>query len=72
MLERVAVFAFSLLMIVGSLAVAVWLVVTGQAAYVDGLFLLLVCLVFAAAFTACAVLLIKAGMQPAAAQKTHT
>ena len=67
MLERVGVFLFSLLMVVGSLGVAVWLIATGQAGSVDGLFLLLVCLVFALAFAICAFLLIKTAMQRAAA-----
>ena len=67
MLERVGVFLFSLLMVVGSLGVAVWLIATGQAVGVDGLFLILVCLVFALIFAICVFLLIKSGMEPAKA-----
>ena len=51
MLERGLLFLFSLGVIIASLAAAVWLVTTGQAAYVDGLFLLLTCLVAALAFS---------------------
>jgi len=50
MSDRGALFLFSLIVIVACLVVAVWLVVNGQAAYVDGLFLLLSCLVIAFAF----------------------
>jgi hypothetical protein len=66
-LERVGVFVFSLLMVAGSLGLAVWLVTTGQAAYVDGLFLLLVCFVFAGVFGTCARLVVRAGIEGAAA-----
>jgi hypothetical protein len=48
--DRGLLFLFSLCVIAGSLAVAVWLAATGQAAYVDGLFLLISCLVLALAF----------------------
>lgn len=67
MLERVGVFVFSLLMVAGSLGLAAWLVASGQAAYVDGLFLLLVCLVVAGVFGACARLVVRAGIEGAAA-----
>jgi asparagine N-glycosylation enzyme membrane subunit Stt3 len=51
MLERLGVFLFSVFMVAGSLALAVWIVVSGQAAYVDGIFMLLVSLVLALTFT---------------------
>jgi hypothetical protein len=50
MSDRAALFLFSLFMIVASLAAAVWLLVTGQAGTVDGLFLLLTALLSAAVF----------------------
>lgn len=50
MSDRGALFLFSLIVIVACLAVAAWLIVSGQASYVDGLFLLLSCLVVAFAF----------------------
>jgi hypothetical protein len=48
--ERGVLFLFSLGVITACLVAAVWLVATGQAAYIDGLFLLLCCLVIALAF----------------------
>lgn len=50
MSDRGLLCIFSLCVIAASLAVAVWLAATGQAAYVDGLFLLISCLVLALAF----------------------
>jgi len=50
MSDRGLLVVFSLCVIVGCLSVAVWLAVTGQAAYIDGLFLMLSCLVLALAF----------------------
>ena len=50
MSDRGALFLFSLLMILASLGAAVWLLVTGQAGTVDGLFLFLTALLAAAAF----------------------
>lgn len=50
MSDRGVLFLFSLLMIVASLGAAGWLLVTGQAGTVDGLFLLLVALLTAAVF----------------------
>jgi hypothetical protein len=50
MTDRAALFLFSILMIVVSLGAAVWLLVTGQAGTVDGLFLLLTALLSAAVF----------------------
>jgi hypothetical protein len=50
MSDRAALFLFSLFMIVASLGTAVWLLVTGQAGTVDGLFLFLTALLSAAVF----------------------
>jgi predicted CDP-diglyceride synthetase/phosphatidate cytidylyltransferase len=50
MSDRAALFLFSILMIVVSLGAAGWLLVTGQAGTVDGLFLLLTALLSAAVF----------------------
>ena len=50
MSDRAALFLFSILMILVSLGAAVWLVATGQALTVDGLFLLLTALLSAAVF----------------------
>jgi hypothetical protein len=50
MSDRGILFLFSILMIVVALAAAAWLLVTGQAGSVDGLFLLLTCLLTAFAF----------------------
>jgi hypothetical protein len=50
MSDRAALFLFSIFMILVSLAAAVWLLVTGQAGTVDGLFLFLTALLSAAVF----------------------
>ena len=50
MSDRAGLFLFSVLMVIVSLAAAGWLLVSGQAGYVDGLFLLLTCLLTALAF----------------------
>lgn len=50
MSDRGLLVVFSLCVIVGCLLMAVWLAVAGQAAYIDGLFLMLSCLVLALAF----------------------
>lgn len=73
MLDRAGLFLISLFMVVVSLGVAVWLAATGQAAYLDGLFLLLCCLVVALAFGVYIGLLIRRALeelraQPAAAK----
>lgn len=51
MSDRGFLFLFSLGVIIASLAAAVWLIATGQAAYIDGLFLLICCLVLVLAFS---------------------
>ena len=50
MSDRGILFLFSTLMVVVALAAGAWLVISGQAASVDGLFLLLTCLLTAFAF----------------------
>ena len=44
MSDRFWLFIFSIVMIIGGLAASVWLILSGQALTVDGLFLLLVAL----------------------------
>jgi len=62
MSDRGALFLFSLGVILACLIVAVWLAATGQAAYIDGLFLLLACLVIALAFGLYVRYIIKSAM----------
>ena len=50
MSDRATLFLFSIFMIVVSLGAAAWLLVTGQAGTVDGLFLFLTALLSAAVF----------------------
>jgi membrane protein DedA with SNARE-associated domain len=50
MSDRGGLFIFSILTILASLGAAVWLVISGQAVTVDGLFLVLTALLTAAAF----------------------
>lgn len=50
MSDRGILFLVSVAVVVMSLAAAVWLVVSGQAAYLDGIFLVTICLLMAAAF----------------------
>ena len=50
MSDRGILFLFSLLVVIVSLGASGWLLANGQAGTVDGLFLLLTCLITAAAF----------------------
>jgi hypothetical protein len=59
-------FLFSILMIAAGLGAAVWLVATGQAGTVDGLFMVLTALITAAAFALYAVFLFRRAMQAVA------
>ena len=59
MWEVAALFLFCVIMVVGPLGVSVWLIATGQAAGVGGLFLLASCLVLALAFGWCLRSLVK-------------
>ncbi|MGO4881644.1 MAG: hypothetical protein ACLP59_12580 [Bryobacteraceae bacterium] len=58
---------FSLLVEIASLVAAGWLLATGQAGSVDGLFLLLTCLLVALAFGLYIVFMIRRAMEPAPA-----
>ena len=64
MSDRGLLFLFSCAVIVASLGAAVWLIATGQAATVDGLFLLLTCLTVAAAFALYLMYMIRRAMEP--------
>jgi hypothetical protein len=59
MSDRGLLFLFSLLVVVVSLGAAGWLLATGQAASVDGLFLLLTCLLLALSFSLYLVFLVR-------------
>jgi hypothetical protein len=59
MSDRGFLFLFSLVMVVGGIAAAVWLLISGQAGTVDGLFLLLTALLMAFAFGLYLVFLIR-------------
>jgi len=63
MSERGILLLFSLGVIVASLGVAAWLITTGQAAYIDGLFLLLSCLILTLAFGLYLKYLVKSGVR---------
>jgi hypothetical protein len=72
MSDRGILFLFSFLMILGGLAASVWLLATGQAATVDGLFLLLTALLVAASFLLYVAFVIRRAMEvekPAAPAK---
>ena len=68
MSDRGFLFLFSILMIVGGLATAGWLFATGQAATVDGLFLLLTALLVALCFALYVIFMIRRAMEAAAPQ----
>jgi Na+-transporting methylmalonyl-CoA/oxaloacetate decarboxylase gamma subunit len=75
MSDRGLLFLFSVLMVVGGLAATVWLVITGQALTVDGLFLVLTALLIALCFAMYLVFMIRRAMEaaqapPAPAAKT--
>ena len=77
MSDRGFLFLFSIVMIVGSLATAGWLLATGQAATVDGLFLLLTALLIALVFALYVVFVIRRALEaatpaPAPATKAAT
>jgi hypothetical protein len=65
MSDRGFLFLFSVLMIAGSLATAGWLLATGQAATVDGLFLLLTALLIALVFALYVVFMIRRALDAA-------
>jgi bacteriorhodopsin len=66
MRERIAVFLFSAIMVLGSLAMAGWMIATGQVVDMDGIFLFLVLLLFALVFFICIMSLIKGAIGAAA------
>jgi hypothetical protein len=66
MSDRAFLFLFSVFMIVASVATAVWLVASGQAATVDGLFLVITALLMALAFALYVMFLIRRAMAAAA------
>lgn len=67
MSDRAILFLFSVAVEIASLAAAGWLLATGQAGTVDGLFLLLTCLLIALAFGLYLVFMIRRAMEPEAA-----
>ena len=67
MSDRAILFLFSLVVEIASLAAAAWLLVTGQAGSVDGLFLFLTCLLVALAFGLYLAFMIRRAMEPKAA-----
>ena len=64
MSDRGFCFLFSCVVILASLCAAGWLAATGQATTVDGLFLLLTCLVVALAFALYVMFMIRRAMEP--------
>jgi hypothetical protein len=65
--DRAILFLFSVIVEIASLAAAGWLLATGQAGTVDGLFLLLTCLLIALAFGLYLLFMIRRAMEPAPA-----
>ena len=67
MSDRGFLFLFSIFMILGCLATAGWLFATGQAATVDGLFLMLTALLIALCFLLYVIFMIRRAMESSAA-----
>ena len=63
MSDRAFLFIFSCAVILASLGAAIWLVASGQAGYVDGLFLLFMCLSVAFAFGLYVMFMIRRAME---------
>jgi bacteriorhodopsin len=63
MSDRGFLFIFSCIVIVASLGAVGWLVTSGQATSVDGLFLVLMCLLIALAFGLYVMFMIKRAME---------
>jgi hypothetical protein len=63
MSDRAVLFLVSVAVVLVCLGTSGWLVATGQAAYLDGLFLLATCLVLALAFGVYVVVLIRRAME---------
>jgi len=70
--DRAILFLFSVFVEIASLAAAGWLLATGQAGTVDGLFLLLTCLLVALAFGLFLLFMIKRAMEPEPAPAAQT
>lgn len=66
------VFLFSVFMIAASGAAAIWLVVTGQADTVDGLFMVLTSLLVAASFALYVIYMIRRAMEAQAKPAAKT
>jgi hypothetical protein len=62
--DRAILFLFSVVVEIASLAAAGWLLVSGQAGSVDGLFLLLTCLLVALSFALYLAFVIRRAMEP--------
>lgn len=69
MSDRGILLLYSLGVILAALGVATWLIRTGQTVYIDGLFLLLCCLVLILTFGLYVRYLIRSVIQPAAPAK---
>ena len=65
MSDRALLFLFSVGVVIASLVAAGWLLASGQAASVDGLFLFLTCLLVALSFGLYLVFMIRRAMEPA-------
>jgi hypothetical protein len=63
--DRAILFLFSVVVEIASLGAAGWLLASGQAGSVDGLFLLLTCLLIALAFGLYLAFMIRRAMEPA-------
>ncbi len=70
--DRGVLFLVSVCVVLASLAAAAWLVVTGQAAYLDGIFLLVTCLVLAFAFGLYAASMLKRALRELQAPSSGT
>ena len=69
MSDRAILFLFSVCVEIASLGAAGWLLATGQAASVDGLFLLLTCLLVALAFALYLLFMIRRAQESLAPAK---
>jgi hypothetical protein len=72
MSDRGFLFLFSCIVILASLGAAGWLMGTGQAATVDGLFLLLTCLLVAFAFALYVMFMMRRAMESLQAPEPKT
>lgn len=64
--DRAILFLFSVLVVIASLVAAGWLLVTGQAGSMDGIFLFLTCLLVALAFGLYILFIIRRAMEASA------